>query len=48
VVDKAGHHVHRDQPDSMARSLIAFWARAEAGAPACPAWVGASAGAGRL
>ena len=46
VIDKAGHHVHRDQPDSTAGSLTAFWAHAEAGAPACPVRVGASTGAG--
>jgi len=46
VIDKAGHHVHRDQPDSMARSLIAFWDRTEAEAPARPAKGDASTGAG--
>jgi pimeloyl-ACP methyl ester carboxylesterase len=46
VIDKAGHHVHRDQPDSTARSLTAFWARAEAGTPACPHGGDARAGVG--
>jgi pimeloyl-ACP methyl ester carboxylesterase len=46
VIDKAGHNVHRDQPELTASRLTAFWGRTEAEASAPPARDGASAGAG--
>jgi pimeloyl-ACP methyl ester carboxylesterase len=43
VIDHASHHGNMQQPEAMARNLVAFWARAEA--PAAEAG-GTGAGAG--
>jgi pimeloyl-ACP methyl ester carboxylesterase len=45
VIDKAGHNVNMEQPETTARNLIAFWDRAEAEVPASSI-VRSDAGAG--
>ncbi len=45
VIDQASHHVNMQQPEAMARSLVAFWANTGAGGTGAGAGaVGAGAG----